>query len=358
MIRRLTAQKAIHALAALLLCAVLLCALPTSAKAYDELKNTDPEKYYIVLDLKNEIVTVYEKDADGNYTKIVRRFLCSTGRTEVDESDPEDTGTPTPVGIWKIGGRERFGKFANFGSEYARYWTQIVGDIYFHSVLFSKRDAGTMKSGSFTKIGSKVSHGCVRLYVEDAKWLYYYACPGTTVNVTNSEPSNKALKKALKSSLSAKQYAALQANIYDTEELPNPTATVAVDGARMRKESASDATTVKKLSLGDEVEILLEGEAWVKVRFDGKEGYVRRGYLTLTGDSSDIREDAHLIRSTVWLLETPESKGNRICKVPFDTSVQVLSVTEDGKWTQITYWNETGYIPTNKLKTGWGKNVG
>lgn len=348
----------IRVLTAILSVVLIICAIPAHASAYDELKNTDPEKYYIVLDLKNEIVTVYERDASGAYTKIVRRFLCSTGRTEIDENDPEDEGTPTPVGIWKIGGRERFGRFANFGSEYARYWTQIVGEIYFHSVLFSKRNAGTMNAASFKKMGSKVSHGCVRLYVEDAKWLYYYACPGTTVNITNGEPSQKALKKALRSTLTAKQYAALQQTFYDTEELPNPTASVVVNGTRMRKEGASDADSVKKLPAGSTVEVLLEGDAWVKVRYEKKEGYVRRGHISLTGDGSDVREDAHLIRTTVWMLETPESKGVRICKVPFDTSVKVLSVTEDGKWTQIEYWNETGYIPSNKLKTGWGKNVG
>ena len=347
----------IRSLATLLTVITVLC-IPLSAHAYDELKNTDPEKYYILLDLKNEIVTVFEKDANGEYTRIVRRFLCSTGRTEVDENDPEDEGTPTPVGIWKIGGRERFGKFANFGNEYARYWVQIVGDIYFHSLLFSKRDVNTMKSSPFGKMGSKVSHGCVRLYVEDAKWLYYYACPGTTVNITNGEPSRKTIKKALKSTLSFKQYAALQAGFYDNDPLPDPTATVIVDGARMRKEGASDASTIKKLPAGAEVDILLEGDAWVKVRYDKREGYVRRGHITLTGDGTDVREDAHLIRSTVWMLETPESNGQRICKVPFDTSVQVLSVTEDGKWTEITYWNERGFIPSNKLKTGWGKNVG
>ena len=42
-----------------------LVALPTSAMAKDELKNTDPDKYYIVLDLNNQVVTVYEKDDAG-----------------------------------------------------------------------------------------------------------------------------------------------------------------------------------------------------------------------------------------------------------------------------------------------------
>src|SRR5690606_28353932 len=106
----------------------------------------------------------------------------------------------------------------------ARYWTQIVGGVYFHSIMFSKRDTNTMQSSAFRNIGSKGSHGCVRLYVEDAKWLYYYACPGTTVNVTNSIKSNNAARKALKTKMSFSQYNAFQKKIYDNEELPNPTA--------------------------------------------------------------------------------------------------------------------------------------
>ena len=158
-----------------LVCLFGMLCVPARALAEDELKNTDPERYYILLDLRNQVVTVFERDESGEYTKIVRRFLCSSGRTDVDEADPEDEATPTPRGIWKIGGRERFGKFANFSGEYARYWVQIVGSIYFHSLLYTRRSVNALQKTPFYDLGSKVSHGCVRLYVEDAKWLYYYA---------------------------------------------------------------------------------------------------------------------------------------------------------------------------------------
>ena len=150
---------------------ILLLALPTPARALDELKNTDPDKYYILLDTKNQIVTVYERDETGAYSRIVRQFLCTTGKMEVDPEDPEDVATPTPRGIWRIGGRERFGKFANFSGEYARYWTQIVGSVYFHSIMFSRRDVDHLQRSAFRNLGRAASHGCVRLYVEDARWL-------------------------------------------------------------------------------------------------------------------------------------------------------------------------------------------
>lgn len=345
----------------LLLCLITVAAVlavPGKAGARDELKNEDPEKYYILLDLNNQIVTVYERDEAGEYTRIVRRFLCTTGRTELDPEDPEDKGTPTPKGIWKIGGRERFGKFANFGNEYARYWTQIVGDVFFHSIMFSRRDINTLKSGAYSKLGQNVSHGCVRLYVEDAKWLYYHACPGTTIEVSSSQPSQKALRKALKSSLSFSDYNALQKKFYDDPELPNLRAWVTMDEARMRKEGKDSATSVKKLALGTEIEVLLEGEAWVKVRHEGKEGYIKRGYISMVQGALDTRADANLIRETVWMMDGPSNSGKRIVKVPTDTSVKILETTEDGNWIKIAYYNETGYIRANAVKKAWGKDVG
>ncbi|NLI54992.1 MAG: SH3 domain-containing protein [Clostridiales bacterium] len=335
---------------------VLLAALAVPGKAYarDELKNDDPDKYYILLDTRNEIVTVFEKDENGEYTKIVRRFLCASGRTDVDEADPEDVATPTPRGIWKIGGRERFGKFANFSGEYARYWVQIVGSIYFHSLLYSKRSVDALQRGAYYDMGQKVSHGCVRLYVEDAKWLYYYACPGTTVEISASEPSNSALRRALKSKLSFSEYNAFQKTITDdAAELPNKRAWVTVEGARMRKGSGTAFDSVARLNVGDELEVLIESEVWVKVRFNNREGYVLRGHISYEAGKMDTKEDADILKSTEWLFAEPSTDAEKICKAPARVSVKLLETTEDG-WTKVVYQNETGYIRPNRLTKGWG----
>ena len=66
-----------NALALLLIAAALL---PAPAYARDEMQNTDPEKYYIEVDTGNQVVTVYQKDDEGEYTRIVRRFICTTGK--------------------------------------------------------------------------------------------------------------------------------------------------------------------------------------------------------------------------------------------------------------------------------------
>jgi len=64
---------------------------------------------------------------------------------------------------------------------WAQYWFRINGPYLFHSVLYNKADSGTLIGGSLAKLGSRASHGCVRLKVEDAKWIYSNCGAGTNV---------------------------------------------------------------------------------------------------------------------------------------------------------------------------------
>ena len=355
-------KKTIKTLLLILSCTFCVLILPRGAQAKDELKNTDPEKYYIVLDLNNQIVTVYEKDDNGEYTRIVRQFICSSGKASSESEEGESTeGTPTPVGVWRIGGRERFGKFANF-SEYARYWTQLVQDNYFHSVMFTKKDFKSLMKGPYGSLGSDVSHGCIRLLVEDAKWLYYYACPGTKCRVTKSLPTNKPLARALRNARSMytyKQYNAMQQAFYDEEELPNDKAWVTNEKATINRVS-KNAAIIKHLELGEELEILLYNDAWVKVETSaGKQGYVFRGYISLEEGKTDTTDKAYVMRSTKWMFsDKKEDTDLRICKVPGDTTVKVLEIDESTGFTKIQYYTDIGYVKSKYLKQGWGIDYG
>ena len=326
-----------------------LCALlPSVAFARDELKNTDPLKYYIELDTSNQVVTVYQKDDAGEYTRIVRRMVCTTGKTEPRGEEP---ASPTPNGIWKIGARERFGKFAAFGGEYARYWTQIVGGVYFHSIMFGKRDITALKRGPFSSLGNTGSHGCVRLYVEDAKWLYYNACPGTTVNVL-SKGRQGGLTSSLKTDIPFAEYDAFQQNIFDNEPLPYRDAWVTVDSAQMRTGNGTNDKLIRKLKEGTKVTILQEGDPWVKIDLEGKEGYVKRCYITYEEGVMQSIPDGKYVGSTVFLYDQPNTKAKRIYKVARDTSITVVAELADG-WTLVDYWGTMGYIQSRLIKTGW-----
>lgn len=345
----------------IVLCAVVLLVaalMPTTALARDELKNTDPDKYYVLIDCDNQFITVFEKDDNGEYTRIVRRMLCTTGREATHEIDPEtgeeDLGTPTPSGIWKVGGRERFGKFTSFGGEYARYWTQVVESVFMHSIMFGKRDVNYLKQSAFRNLGNKGSHGCVRLYVEDAKWAYYNLAPGTKVNVSNNEPNQRDIAKKLKHTMSFKEYDEFQKNIYDTPELENMKAWVAVDGAALRKGCGSTGTTIAKMPKDAEVEVLFIGDPWAKIVYDGREGYIRKALITTEQGVMQSKEDADIIKATTWIYSEANDDSDRIVKVTTYTSVKVLEASEDGKWTKINYTGDEGWIQTRYLEKGWG----
>ena len=141
--------------------------------------------------------------------------------------------------------------------------------------------------------------------------------------------------------------------IDDLPELPNPHAWVTVTGARIRKGSGSSFDSVCRLQVGDELEVLIDSEVWVKVRFEKREGYVLRGYISYKKDAMDTKPNADLLITTEWLLNAPDKDAERICKMPARVSVHILETMQDG-WTKLQYQNETGYIPTDRLKKGWG----
>lgn len=138
--------------------------------------------YRIHVDLTNQIMTVYNKSGD-----IVRQMLCSTGKRE----------TPSPHGKYRMGrGRVRFGYFKDFDC-YAQYWTQVTRNIYIHSVLYSRKSDKSIIRSSYRNLGKAVSHGCIRLTVPDARWIYKNIAPGTAIEFSKRS-KNEALRRELK----------------------------------------------------------------------------------------------------------------------------------------------------------------
>ena len=137
----------------------------------DALKALKP--YEVKVSTDDQRVYVYGLDDNNEYTVLVKKMKCSTGRN----------ATPTPKGTYQAttgpGARWHYFKKYKCWAQYAYY---IEGDIMFHSVLYNQKD-GPVTQSSVNNLGSKASHGCVRLSVEDAKWLYQNCPKGTKVVV-------------------------------------------------------------------------------------------------------------------------------------------------------------------------------
>jgi peptidoglycan hydrolase-like protein with peptidoglycan-binding domain len=127
-------------------------------------------EYRLNISLEDQRVYVYKLGDDKQYS-LVETFVCSTGYYG-----------PTPTGVFTTTGPARRWHFFKEFNIWAQYAYSIEGDILFHSVLFKNR-GGKPTSGSVWALGQKASHGCVRLSVQNAKWVYEHCKRGTVVTV-------------------------------------------------------------------------------------------------------------------------------------------------------------------------------
>lgn len=134
---------------------------------------TGDRRPYSISVLHNQnVVIVYGKDDTGAYTMPVKVFVCSTGRW-------------TPSGAYTLGWKAPWR--ALFGGVYGQYACHITGNILFHSVPYFYRDKGTLETEEYNKLGTTASMGCVRLAVQDVKWIYDNCPTGTMVRIYNTD---------------------------------------------------------------------------------------------------------------------------------------------------------------------------
>lgn len=130
--------------------------------------------YYIRVNRKQNCVTIYTPDNEGEYTVPYKAMICSTGLYNA-----------TPRGIFQISTKYRWREL--YGGVYGQYATRICGGILFHSVPYYKKSEGTLCTEKYNKLGQQASMGCVRLTVEDAKWIAEYCPEGTTVEIYDDD---------------------------------------------------------------------------------------------------------------------------------------------------------------------------
>ncbi len=135
-----------------------------------------PAKYALMVDVTNQSVRCYTYDEDGDYSVLVREMICSTGTKQ----------NPTPLGTTVMPKtRARWGYFPTWDS-HAQYLTRIDRANAFHSVLYTEPDEMALAVSSYQALGTRQSHGCVRLLVSDARWIYENCEAGTIITVYES----------------------------------------------------------------------------------------------------------------------------------------------------------------------------
>ena len=128
-------------------------------KAQNYYSNTN---YIILVNSRTHKVGVF-RGSSYNWEP-VWYWDCTTGAP----------GSPTVKGTFTVGSRGK-----SFGSGYTCwYWTQFYGNYLFHSVLYQPGSMSRIQDG---RLGISASHGCVRLDIECARWIYNNIPRGTRV---------------------------------------------------------------------------------------------------------------------------------------------------------------------------------
>lgn len=124
----------------------------------------EPERLSIDVDVSMQTVKVYQ---DG---EVIREMVASTGVE----------GHETPLGTFEVQNRGLWFFNAKYGQG-AKYWVSFKdwGIYLFHSLAMDEN--GEIIEEEAEKLGQPASHGCIRLQVEDAKWIYDNIPEGTTV---------------------------------------------------------------------------------------------------------------------------------------------------------------------------------
>jgi hypothetical protein len=159
--------------------AIFICT--ETQKASAELQEKNP--YLIKVNRTYNTITVYEQDENGKYTVPVKAMLCSVGMNG-----------KTKTGTFQTKAKYRWKLL--MGGVYGQYSTRIVDGILFHSVYYYKNgNPATLATKEYNKLGTSASHGCVRLSVKDAKWIYDNCIVGTTVVIYDDKKSPGPLGK-------------------------------------------------------------------------------------------------------------------------------------------------------------------
>lgn len=152
--------------------------------------STYSSKYYIVVYIGSQSTVVYGKDENGEYTKIIQCFTCSTGKGS----------TPTRTGVYKVRAKYRWRLLV--GNVYGQYSSSISSNYLFHSVPYNKMDVSTLDNSEYDKLGSPASHGCIRMCVRDSKWIYDNVPIGTKVDIVKeSGPAGWSIPKRIDESI-------------------------------------------------------------------------------------------------------------------------------------------------------------
>lgn len=130
---------------------------------YKKLSENTINQFNIESDTENLIFVnicdqkTYIYTGEKNNWSLDKTFVCSTGIE----------GQETIIGEFKVQDRDTWFFSPKYGQG-GKYYVQFMGNYLFHSIPFAS-DMNTILDDT---LGEPSSHGCIRLSVDDSKWIY------------------------------------------------------------------------------------------------------------------------------------------------------------------------------------------
>jgi len=165
---------------------------------------------YFKMVLNAQLLHVYRRNSKGEPTEHIRTILVSSG---VDKNS-----CVTPLGKFMILDNNLISSAKSRWMHFTQEWAQYTSRLYyitsqsstgmtgyntgflFHSELYRAADPTRLIVDEFNTLGYPRSHGCIRMQVKDAKWIYENARAGSIVEIVDgvADPATwAALKPAL-----------------------------------------------------------------------------------------------------------------------------------------------------------------
>lgn len=159
-----------------LISAICLCFL-FSVGIFSIQAKAEESKYFIKVNKGTCVTTVYKKDGTP-----YKAFISSPGN-------------PTPEGTFYTSTKYRWHELV--GNCFGQYCTRITDDgVLFHSVYYYVNgDPSTVCTREYNFLGVLRSLGCIRLTVQDAKWVYENCESPTKVIIFNGTEKDDPLGK-------------------------------------------------------------------------------------------------------------------------------------------------------------------
>lgn len=174
-------KASIASLVSVVCLVILFSAVHVSAAELHLVDDTRPD-YCIYVNKALNCITIKQQNEDGTQTA-VKAMVCSCGRA----------GHETPEGTFQTSDYYEWCLMVD--KSYGRYTVRFNKAYMFHSVPYLSASPDTLEWEEYNKLGEGASLGCVRLSVQDAKWLYDNCKVGTTVVVYSDSEEELELGK-------------------------------------------------------------------------------------------------------------------------------------------------------------------